>query len=712
MLFRSTKVLIFLFAIASLPPQDVTAQRFEVEEIFFSAGLSTGTNNRRLNEDISIIGDLDGDGIRELVAAYRGGSKVWILFLDEEGKVRDYVEYNLDTFPDLRVDADADSRIAIGSSMTELDDLDKDGIPEVLITMAGQDLGDIASMGGLLVLFMNADGSFKRYQVIDTDEGNFDGSLFPYALNPALTIGSSFGSSAAILSDLDGDGIREIAVGAQQDSPLGGDSNGAIFILFLNEDGTVKKHHKIGFETGDMGEFLLLSRSFFGSDIAYMGDMNNDGLIELVVSAMGGLTTNNLGAVYLFSIDEEGAVVHRQKFDYTDGYFEGHHSVGQGVDNVGDLNGDGIDELAVSADSPSGTVGATVYLMYFGEELTVKHILSFDAFSLNHATRPSWKDFAESITTYHELRPQGEPLIYVGGEKGIFRYENIDFPPSIDSLHVEEGPHTSSDSVSIAVDFFDGDGDQVSAFLDWGVSSVGNDTIRLNQVNETRFEGMIPAGPSSTFVVGKVQLIDQDSLVTISEEFRYRVLPDTPDSLTASLNEMQPELTWNRTPGSFLSYQLYRAKGDSDFVSLNLNGYGSTKYTDRDVQPGNIYRYRVTAYNESGESPPSNEVEVYIPEATSSDSHAKESSERVIVSPGFPNPFSTTVAFTLKTQEVTTVHVVLFDQLGREVEHVFEGVLAPGSQRIVWEAGGVSPGVYMVQFKLNDHIVYKPVIKQ
>ena len=54
----------------------------------------------------------------------------------------------------------------------------------------------------------------------------------------------NFGVSVAELGDLDGDGIGDVAVGAALDDD-GGPGRGAVWIVFLNTDGTVKAEQKI-----------------------------------------------------------------------------------------------------------------------------------------------------------------------------------------------------------------------------------------------------------------------------------------------------------------------------------------------------------------------------------------------------------------------------------------------------------------------------------
>ena len=81
---------------------------------------------------------------------------------------------------------------------------------------------------------MNADGTVRRAKKIGSGVGG----------GPSLMSGSYFGRSVAALGDLDGDGITDLAVGADRDN-TGGVLRGSVYILFLNADGTAKGSQKI-----------------------------------------------------------------------------------------------------------------------------------------------------------------------------------------------------------------------------------------------------------------------------------------------------------------------------------------------------------------------------------------------------------------------------------------------------------------------------------
>ena len=112
-------------------------------------------------------------------------------------------------------------------------------------------------------------GWVLSHQKISDTEGGFTGILDNQDF---------FGSSAASLGDLDGDGVGDLAVGAPNDDD-GGDRRGAVWILFLNPDGTVKSHQKISDTEGGFTGILDHS-DWFGQSVASLGDLNDDGCVD------------------------------------------------------------------------------------------------------------------------------------------------------------------------------------------------------------------------------------------------------------------------------------------------------------------------------------------------------------------------------------------------------------------------------------------------
>ncbi len=92
--------------------------------------------------------------------------------------------------------------------------------------------------------------------------------LYPIFLSISHALWLSFACS----------GINDIAVGAfiDNDSRTGtGDSRGAVYILFLNRDGTVKAEQKISDTQGGLTT-PLNSADYFGVAVAGVGDLDNE----------------------------------------------------------------------------------------------------------------------------------------------------------------------------------------------------------------------------------------------------------------------------------------------------------------------------------------------------------------------------------------------------------------------------------------------------
>ncbi|MCH8315735.1 MAG: FG-GAP repeat protein, partial [Planctomycetes bacterium] len=117
-------------------------------------------------------------------------------------------------------------------------------------------------------------GWVLSHQKISDTEGGFTG---------ALDDGDFFGSPVASLGDLDGDGVGDLAVGAFADDD-GGLDRGAVWVLFMNTDGTVKSHQKISATQGGFTG-TLDDGDKFGHSAASLGDLDGDGVGDLAVGA-------------------------------------------------------------------------------------------------------------------------------------------------------------------------------------------------------------------------------------------------------------------------------------------------------------------------------------------------------------------------------------------------------------------------------------------
>ena len=107
-----------------------------------------------------------------------------------------------------------------------------------------------------------------------------------------LPVSGSEGYARAVasLGDLDGDGVVDMAVGANNDdigsSPSSpGASRGSLWILFMNADGSVKHYKGISASTdatngGGLFDWMLTGGEHFASSIAAV-DLNGDGIAEV-----------------------------------------------------------------------------------------------------------------------------------------------------------------------------------------------------------------------------------------------------------------------------------------------------------------------------------------------------------------------------------------------------------------------------------------------
>jgi hypothetical protein len=232
----------------------------------------------RFGSSLSPLGDLDGDGVVDLAAGAiyddDGGTNcgcVWILFLQLDGSVKAQRKLsNLEGgFSGPLLDNDR-----FGYSSAALGDLDGDGVVD-LAAGAILDGDGGAQRGAEWILFLNADGTVKDRAKISSTQGGFAGPLDD---------ADTFGRASAALGDLDRDGVLDLAVGAGGDDD-GAEGAGAVWLLFLHPDGSVKSHAKLSATQGGFTGTLDDSDDF-GQSAASLGDLDHDGVVDLSVGAL------------------------------------------------------------------------------------------------------------------------------------------------------------------------------------------------------------------------------------------------------------------------------------------------------------------------------------------------------------------------------------------------------------------------------------------
>lgn len=170
----------------------------------------------------------------------------------------------------------------------------------------------------------------------------------------------------------------------------------------------------------------------FGSSVANIGDLNGDGVDDLVVGAQGegSLGSSNetaspsQGAIYILFMNLIGTVKNYTRIGHLSNggpFLVASDQFGASVCNAGDVNGDGINDIAVGA---PGLVLGGVYLLFMKNDGTANkyrlirgNFKSKSIISTNSSNGPPIffdSRFGNSLTSIGDFNKDGVPDIAVG----------------------------------------------------------------------------------------------------------------------------------------------------------------------------------------------------------------------------------------------------------------------------------------------------------
>ena len=327
----------------------------------------------RLGGAVSSAGDLNGDGIDDIAVSAN--------FVDANGSPNagaTYVIFGSDTGFAENVDLallDGTNGFVInganendfsGVSLSSAGDLNGDEIDDLLIGTSFADPGATENAGTTYVIFGRS-GAFAQ----EIDLSVIDNSSFGFTINGIAT-GDASGTSVSAVGDVNNDGLTDIGIGAPS-ADVGATNTGQSYIIFGQEAG-FSQSISLDSLDGDSG-FTINGAEVddqLGAAISAAGDVNNDGIDDVIVSAVGGADEAGISYVIFGQETESAATIELADLNPNQGFmiegiFESDRS-GQSVSNLGDVNGDGLDDLLIGAPqaSPNGVRDAGEAYVVFG----------------------------------------------------------------------------------------------------------------------------------------------------------------------------------------------------------------------------------------------------------------------------------------------------------------------------------------------------------
>lgn len=299
-----------------------------------SLSIQPSANFQNFGTTVSGAGDVNGDGLSDVVIGDPFIARVHLVLGWGTGS------------PAIAktIEDDINPASQFGASLSYAGDLNGDGYSDVVVGAPMTPV--VGGAGGLLLgqayVFLGPHGGWQAST-----------SLSPIILTSPGGASDQFGYTVSCLGDVNADGFSDIAVGAPFAEVNGNADAGAAYIylgggqFILN---AVVDHSDV--ISGNLEE------EYKGQNIHGLGDINGDGISEYNHSTydyQNDVWSRTLvkGTTSLLTDDPTGTITK-----------SGFYSYGLSVSNAGDVNGDGYDDLLVSApeDAYSSQTGGIVYV--------------------------------------------------------------------------------------------------------------------------------------------------------------------------------------------------------------------------------------------------------------------------------------------------------------------------------------------------------------
>jgi hypothetical protein len=307
---------------------------------------------------VSSAGDANGDGINDLIVRAEYGFTYLIYGSKTLPAVLDLNTLNVTQGMIIQGAGSADVD-GVGVSVSKAGDVNGDNISDFFVGAGSASPLNRTQAGAAYLIY----GSKTLPAVLDVTLLNATQGM----IIQGAGAGDKAGRSVASVGDVNGDGISDLVVGAANASPLNRTHAGTVYLIYGSNTlpavldlNTLVKNQGMVIEGAAMDDYS-------GSSLSVAGDVNGDGICDLLIGAYNASPLNRsyAGITYLiYGSKTLPAVLDLNYLTENEGMqiygINGYNNVGRSVSGAGDINDDGINDFITGAPANTGAA----YLIY------------------------------------------------------------------------------------------------------------------------------------------------------------------------------------------------------------------------------------------------------------------------------------------------------------------------------------------------------------
>ncbi len=648
---------------------------------------------------VADAGDVNGDGVSDFIVGaigYKSGTgRAYVYFGDS------YNYGGVDTLTGETPNS------YFGTSVASAGDVNGDGYSDIIVGADGYN-----SFTGQAYIYFG---------------GNTLDTAASVILNPG-SANNAFGVSVSSAGDVNEDGYSDVIVGADRYNSF----TGRAYVYFggkrMNYNDNYANLTLEGEHKGD----------YFGHVVSTAGDVNGDGYSDIIITADKHNISDGKAYIYFGGNLMDNIEDITMKSESGGGYFGGSAAL------AGDVNHDGLSDLIVSSNyriylyestappvkpniysvkDVSNDQGGYVGIKWSRSSFDIKTINSIKQYIVQMSFPPgnigfAWENIAEVTPTHdpYYLYTAKTPYDSIKNSSGTFYFRIIAQDKNGIDLwksNIRSG-HSVDNLAPAAPQYFKISPSGNSAVLTWApntekdlkdytlyrstTSTINPDTTTpLVVTMDTLYTDNSPLSGSSYYFIRASDVHGNYSTLTSASN---NPLPVELTTFTATAKGRDIYLQWET--GSELNIsqfvvqrKLSNSKADWNDVSSVASESNSTsprkyQFADRNLIQGK-YSYRLKIVGSSGEAKYSQVVNAVI-----------GLPDKFSVSQNYPNPFNPTTSINYSLPQAGFVNLTVYNILGKKVITLVNGKKAPGYHTVIFNGSSFASGVYIYSLRVQN----------